>query len=157
VTGRLNDALKHTDLILADSHEQRQGCTNVECARENPAPRNCSGQRLLRVFNFVAHDGCKFQTNEAEADDTERVQNKTRIRGNTEIRRGYGGSEAKPNKDAETNQKAPSNEGAERANIVDPLADSQTNNVEHNQYGEESHRCREGEQFAVCESGVGGT
>src|SRR5690349_1012650 len=68
VTGSLDDALKHADLILADSHEQRQGRADVECAGENPAPGNRSRKSLSRIFNFVAHNGCEFQANEAEAD-----------------------------------------------------------------------------------------
>src|SRR5262245_50100882 len=102
VTNSLNDSLEHADLIFANCDKQGKSRADVKRTGKNAAPGDCARKSLARVFNFVAHDGCEFQADETEADDAERVQNKTGICRNPKIRGGYRSSEAKQNNDAKT-------------------------------------------------------
>src|SRR5205807_3352768 len=124
VADGLDDPLEHADLILANCNKQSQGCADVECAGKDAAPGDGPGKSLARVFNFVAHDGGELQTNEAEANHTERVQHKTRVRGNAKVGSSHGSSETKPDDSAQGNEQAAGDERAETADVVDPLADA---------------------------------
>src|SRR5690349_8207732 len=154
VTDRLNDSLKHADLIFSDRDEQGQRRAKVECAGENATPRNRSRKGLSRVFNFITHDRSKLQPDKAEANHAKRVQNKARIRGNAEIRGGHGSSEAEPDNDSEGNQKTSGKERAKAADIVDPLAHAKPDDVEDNKNYEERERSCKGEGFTIGEPRV---
>src|SRR5215469_4389083 len=51
----LDDALKNAYLILAYGDQQGEGRADVERARKNPSPHDCSGESLAGAFNFIAH------------------------------------------------------------------------------------------------------
>src|SRR5262249_47724866 len=73
---RLDDALQNADVRLADSDEQRERRANIKQARKNSSPNDGARQSLRRVLNFIAHDGSEFETNQAETDDAEGIENK---------------------------------------------------------------------------------
>ena len=93
VTHRLNNALQHVDVALADRDEQRQRRADVERAGQNAAPGDGSGQSLLRIFDFVAHDGSELEPDQSEADHAEGIQDESRICGNPKVRPGDASAE----------------------------------------------------------------
>src|SRR2546430_5616756 len=154
VAHRLHDSLEDADLVFADRHQQGQSRAEVERTGKNAAPSNRAGKSFARVFNFVAHDGSKFEADEAETDHAEGVENEARIRGNAEIGGGDGSSEAEPNNDAKRDQKAAGDECTEAAHVIDPLADAEADDVEGNENREKGEGRGEGKRLAVCEPGV---
>src|ERR1019366_8923105 len=73
----------------------------VESAGEQSSPGDGSGESAAGVLDFVAHDGSEFQTDQAEADNSERIENEARIRGNLEVGCGDASTKARPDDDAE--------------------------------------------------------
>src|SRR5712672_3339783 len=104
VTYGLHDALQDADVLLTDCDQQGKGGTDIEKTGKNAAPGDRAGKNFSGIFDFVAHDRGQFETNQAEADHSKRVQHETRICGNLKIRGGDGGTEAKPNNRAESDE-----------------------------------------------------
>ena len=155
-TDSLYDALKNADLIFADRHEQGQRGADVKRSGKNAAPGDRSRKSFQWVLDFITHYRGELQANQAEADDAEGVQNKARVRGDAEVRSGDGSSEAKPNGDAEDDQKPTRDKRAETANVVDPFADAETNDVENHEDGKERKRGGKSKGFACGEPGLRG-
>ena len=132
VADGLHDSLKHVD-IFSDGNEQSKSCADVECAGKYAAPGDCAGKSAARILNFVAHDGGEFEADQAEADHSERIQDEARVCGDFEICRGDGGAEARPDHDAETDQNGGGDECSDGAEIVDPLADAEADDVENSE------------------------
>ena len=87
----------------------------------------------MRIIDFIAHDRGEFQAHQAETNHAEGIQNKTRIRGNPKIRRRHRGAEAHPNYDTQTDKNGRCKSRADCTEIVEPLSDTETKNVQHHQ------------------------
>src|SRR6202022_4892153 len=74
-----------------------------------------------------------------EANNTERIQNKSGIRRNPKISSTYARAKTQPDRKSQTNQNRRRNKRSNGAGIVEPLPDSQPNNVHHRQQRQQSH------------------
>src|SRR5580704_4475091 len=130
---RLHDALQDADVALADRDKECQRCADVEKSGENTAPCDSTGQDFLRILNFVAHDGSEFETDEAEANYAEGIQNEAGIRGNVKVGSGDVGAETQIDYRPEPNQYGCGDAGADGAEVIDPLSDAEADDVENHQ------------------------
>ena len=76
-----------TLIVLADRNQQRQRHPNIKRAGKQAAPRDRARQSPRGIANFVAHDRGEFQTDQAETDHAEGIQNEARDRRECENRR----------------------------------------------------------------------
>src|SRR5581483_2686473 len=120
-----------------------------EHTRDHPTPGYSAGKGLSRLANLVAHHGGEFQSHQAKADYAERIQNELGVRGNLEFGAGDGGPKATPYSDAENNQNGCGDEGAYRADVVQPLPNAEPGDVEGRQEGEKRDRANHGKSLAV--------
>src|SRR5438132_6546626 len=133
VADSLHEALQYADVALAYGNEQRQCRPNVEQTGKKTAPGDGTGKSLLRTFNFITHNRSELQTDEAETDHAEGIQYETRVRRNAEIGRRYGRAEPQPDHNSQADQDSRGNKSADRAEIVHPLSDAETNDVQHHE------------------------
>ena len=108
-------------------------------------------------MDFVAHDGGEFEADQAEADHAEGIQNEARVGGNLEIGSGDGGAEARPDHYPEADQYGGGDEGSDGAEVVDPLADAEAEDVQDGEQREQDQRSGGGEEFVIGEAEVAGT
>ena len=80
------------------------------------------------------------------------LRTKRGLAGILKVRRGDGGAEARPDHDAEADQDGGGDECADGAEIVDPLADAEANDVENGEEGQQRERSGEREGFVIGES-----
>src|SRR5271168_2579862 len=153
----LNDALKNIDIAFADGDEQRQRRADVEQTGEDTAPGDGAGKSLLGIFDFVAHDGREFETDEAEADHAEGIQHEFRIVGNLKVGPGHGGAEAEPDDDAEADEDHGGDSCADGAEIVDPFSNAKANDVQAHENNQQREGSRECKHFVVAQGFVTGT
>ncbi len=132
VTDGLNYTLQHVD-IFSHGDEQGKSGAHVERAGKDSAQSDSTGEGAAGVLDFVAHDRREFEANQAEADDAERIQDETRVCGDFEIYRSDGGAKARPDHYAQTDQDGGGDERSDGAEIVNPLADSEADDVEHSE------------------------
>src|SRR5258706_3697449 len=153
MTDGLHDPLKHVD-VLADGDEKRECRADIESARENSAPSDGTGKSVGGILNFVAHDGRKFEADQAKANHAEGIHHEARVGGNLKIGGGDGCAEACPDHYAQTDQDSGSYECSNGANVVDPLSHAEANNVEDCEQGKQSERCDESKSFVIGERRV---
>ncbi len=120
---------------------ESEGRADVECAGKNSSPGHCTGQSSARILNFVAHDGGEFQSDEAEANHAEGIQNEFRVSRNFEISGSDGASEARPHNHTEADQDRSGNECTDGAEVIDPFAHAQTEDVEDREQDQQRNRC----------------
>ena len=138
LTDGLHDTLQHTDVVLADSDQQRQGGADVEQAGKHAAPRNRARQSTRRIANLIAHHRSQFQSDQAKANHAERIQHKARIGGNFEIGRCDRSAEARTEHDTQADQRRRGDAGADPAQIVQPFAHAQSHDVQNGQQCQQS-------------------
>src|ERR1035438_6183950 len=91
MTDGLEAALKHID-IFSNSDEQSERRSHIKNAGEDSSPSDSTRQGAARILDLISHDGSEFETNQTEADDTEGIQDKARVRWDFEICRSDGGA-----------------------------------------------------------------
>src|ERR1019366_445703 len=153
VADGLHDSLKHVD-VLADGDQERERGTDIESAGKDSAPGYRAGKRAAGILDFVSHDGGEFKADQTEADDAEGIENEARVGGNPEVGGSDGGAETRPDHCAETDQNGGGDESSNCAEVVDPLADAETDNVENGEQGKQCERSSECERFVIGESCV---
>src|SRR5258706_9520443 len=153
MTDGLQDTLKHVD-VLADGDEKRECRADIESARENSAPSDGTGKSVGGILNFVAHDGGKFETDQAKANHAEGIHHEARVGGNLKIGGGDGGAEARPDHYAQTDQDSGGYESFNGAQVGDPLSHAEANNVEDREQCQQSERCDESKSLGIGERRV---
>src|SRR5207302_1909406 len=152
----LDYALQHVD-ALADGDQQSNGNGYVERAGDQASPYYGSRKRARRILNLIAHDRGEFKAEQTEADDSEGIENEERVGGDLKVGGGDGGAEAQVDHHAKADQDGCGNESTNGAEVVDPFADAEAENVEQ---GEQSEQCESdgrGEDFVVRQSLMAGT
>src|SRR5258706_14344436 len=124
MTDGLHDPLKHVD-VLADSDEKRECRADIESAREDSAPSDGTGKSPGGILNFVAHDGGKFEANQAKANHAEGIHYEARIGGNLKIGGGDGCAEARPDHYAQTDQDSGGYESSDGGQLCGSLFPAQ--------------------------------
>ena len=100
-------------------------------AGNHPAPCHRARQRFLRILDLIAHYRGEFQSHQPKANHAKRIQHKTRVSRNLEISSRHRRSKARPHRKSQTNQNRRRHKCSNGAEIIQPLPNSQTNNV-HN-------------------------
>jgi hypothetical protein len=94
---RLHNSLKHADVVLADCDQQSQRRSDIEQRRRSLPPHaTAPGKFSARIPDFVAHYRSKFEPDQAEANDAERIQHKPGIGRNSEVSGRYGRAKTRP-------------------------------------------------------------
>ena len=109
---------------------------------DQAAPGNCAGKSARGVADFVAHHRGEFEADQTEADDAERIENEARVGGNFEVGSSDGGTEARPDHYAQADQNCGGDESADGAEVVDPLADAQAEDVEQGEERQQAQATR---------------
>ena len=102
------------------------------------------------------HDGGEFQTDKAEANDPERVENETWICGDLKVRPRHGGAETSPNNQAKPHEESSCNKRADSADVVDPLADAETDDIQNHQDSQQNHARGKRKDFVIGQRFVAG-
>ncbi len=147
----LHDALQHVD-IFPDGDEQSERRTDVQNARDHASPGNRAGQGAARVLYFVSHDGGEFESHQTKTNYAEGIEDEARVGRNFEIRNGDGGAEARPDHDAEADQNRSGDECSDRAEIIDPLADAETDDIQKSKKSKQNEGSGGGEDFVLGEA-----
>src|ERR1700722_14375415 len=151
VTYSLHDSLQNVDVVLADGDQQRQRCRNVKDAGYYAAPNDCSGQSMFRILDFVAHYGSKLKPHEAETNHAKGIQQKSRVRGDLKILSAHSSAVAQPNNQPQSHQHCRSDDRSDAAQVVNPLPNSESHNIQNHQNREQSQRSRHRKNFVVSQ------
>src|SRR5580692_800105 len=128
MTNGLDNALQHID-ILSHRDEQSERRSHIKNSGEDASPSHRTRQGAARILDLISHDRGEFEANQTEADDTEGIQDKARVRWDFEICRSDGGTKPRPHHHAKTDQDRCGDEGSDGPKIVNPLTDAETNDV----------------------------
>src|SRR5260370_2803740 len=156
VTDRLNNALQDADSLFAHGQKQRQGCADIQNAREKAAPGNRAWKCSARILNLVTHDGSQLEADQAKTDDSKRTD-QANVSSNAKIGCGHGGAKTKEHDKSEANERDGGDRSTDPAQIVDPLPDAQAAHIQGNQKNEKHDRCAEREPGIVGKRAGAGT
>ena len=126
----LNDALKYVN-VLPDRDEKRERYSNIESAGKNSAPGDGPGKSAAGILDFVPHDGGEFKADQAEADHSEGIEDEARIGGHSEVGGRDSGAKSQPYHHAQADEDSGGDKRPDGSEVVDPLADAETDNVEN--------------------------
>src|SRR5271168_14045 len=139
VVDGLHNALQHID-IFADSDQQSERRAHIKETRQYSSPRNRARKSTAGVVDLVTHDRSKLKTHQPNTNHTERIQNETRIRWNLEVGGANTRPKSRPHHDTEADKHGGGNKSSNRPDIVDPLADTKSENIENGEQRKQRKR-----------------
>src|SRR5580704_243661 len=157
VADSLHNPLQYVDVAFADGEEQRQCRADIEQAGQNAAPSHGSGQSFLWVFDFVTHDGSELKPNQSETNHPERIQNEFWVGRNSKVGPGHARTETQPHYNSQPDQDRGGDSRADRAEVVDPLTDAESDDIHHNKDNQQQKRSSQRKFLVIRQPLVTGT
>src|SRR5580704_10553302 len=147
----LQDAGEHADLLLRHGDEHGQRGAEVDEAGNGATDEDGDGQIAARIADLIAHDGSQVKTDQAVADGAERCEEAPVVETGAQIGGMQGAAIVMQRERGEQADHGCAADGAQRAEIADPLAQREPAHIQGEQKKNNEQRCDAGEGMAVGE------